>query len=55
MAGTFFGQATPILGGVIPKWNWAFADINAFTPRANVAKAMRTGFLKPIKDAWLAA
>ena len=39
VAGTFFGQATPILGGVIPKWNWAFANLNAFTPRSNVAKA----------------
>jgi peptide/nickel transport system substrate-binding protein len=39
VAGTFFGQATPILGGVIPKWNWAYAGIDAFTPRSNVAKA----------------
>ncbi len=39
VAGTFFGQATPILGGVIPKWNWAYADIAAFAPGGNVAKA----------------
>ncbi|CAM5761307.1 peptide ABC transporter substrate-binding protein [Labrys miyagiensis] len=39
VAGTFFGQATPIAGGVIPKWNWAFADINAFPPQGDIAKA----------------
>jgi peptide/nickel transport system substrate-binding protein len=39
VAGTFFGQATPIAGGVIPKWNWAFADINVFPPQGDIAKA----------------
>lgn len=38
-AGTFFGQATPILGGVIPAWNWAYADLKEFTPAANPEKA----------------
>lgn len=38
-AGTFFGQATPILGGVIPEWNWAYADLKEFTPAANPEKA----------------
>jgi len=39
VAGTFFGQATPILGGVIPEWNWAYADIDYFNPRGDVDKA----------------
>jgi peptide/nickel transport system substrate-binding protein len=39
VAGTFFGQATPILGGVIPEWNWAYADIDYFSPRGDVEKA----------------
>ncbi|MDQ0395461.1 ABC transporter substrate-binding protein [Labrys monachus] len=39
VAGTFFGQATPITGGVIPKWNWAYADLNTFALRGDVAKA----------------
>ena len=29
--GAFFGQATPILGGVIPEWNWAYAGDVQFT------------------------
>lgn len=37
--GAFFGQAKPTLGGVIPDWNWAFADLNYFTPGANPEKA----------------
>ena len=37
--GAFFGQATPILGGVIPEWNWGYADINYFSPRANPERA----------------
>lgn len=38
-AATFFGQATPLLGGVIPAWNWAYPDIKAFNPQGDVAKA----------------
>lgn len=38
--GVFFHQATPILGGVIPKWNWAYApQDDIFTPRSNYKKA----------------
>jgi peptide/nickel transport system substrate-binding protein len=37
--GTFFGQATPLLGGVIPAWNWAYPDLKVFAARANVEKA----------------
>lgn len=37
--GTFFGQATPIVGGTIPEWNWGFADIDAFAPGGDVDKA----------------
>tara|TARA_R110002074_G_scaffold92570_4_gene202175 strand:+ start:4438 stop:6027 length:1590 start_codon:yes stop_codon:yes gene_type:complete len=39
VAGTFFGQATPILGGVIPEWNWAYAGLDYFAPRGDVEKA----------------
>lgn len=39
VAGTFFGQATPILGGTIPEWNWGYADIKAFNPKGDVEKA----------------
>jgi len=39
VAGTFFGQATPILGGVIPQWNWAYANLDYFAPRGDVEKA----------------
>jgi len=39
VAGGFFGQATPILGGVIPEWNWAHSDVKFFGERAEVAKA----------------
>ncbi len=38
-AATFFGQAKPLLGGVIPEWNWAYAGITAFNPQGDVAKA----------------
>lgn len=41
VAGAFFGQATPILGGVIPKWNWGFADINFFKEGADVEGAKK--------------
>ena len=37
--GAFFGQATPILGGVIPQWNWGYAGLDYFTPEANPEKA----------------
>lgn len=42
VAGTFFGQATPILGGVIPQWNWGYADLAFFKAGADVegAKAL---------------
>lgn len=39
VAGTFFGQATPISGGVIPAWNWAYAGIEFFSERADPDKA----------------
>ena len=39
VAGTFFGQATAITGGVIPQWNWAYADIKAFKPGGDLDKA----------------
>jgi len=37
--GTFFGEATPILGGVIPKWNWAYADLHFFDEGPNISRA----------------
>lgn len=37
--GAFFGQATPILGGVVPQWNWAYADIQYFRPNGDPEKA----------------
>jgi peptide/nickel transport system substrate-binding protein len=39
VAGAFFGQATPILGGVIPQWNWAHADLSFFKEGADVVRA----------------
>jgi peptide/nickel transport system substrate-binding protein len=39
VTGAFFGQATPILGGVIPEWNWGYADLQYFEPRGNPEKA----------------
>jgi peptide/nickel transport system substrate-binding protein len=41
VTGAFFGQATPILGGVIPKWNWAYADIHFFKEGADVDGAKK--------------
>lgn len=41
VAGAFFGEATPILGGVIPKWNWAYADLHFFKEGADVAGAKK--------------
>jgi peptide/nickel transport system substrate-binding protein len=37
--GAFFGLATPILGGVIPSWNWAYSDIGYFKPNGDAEKA----------------
>ena len=37
--GAFFGQATPILGGVIPAWNWGYADLDYFAPTGDPDKA----------------
>ncbi len=39
VAGAFFGQATAIRGGVIPEWNWGYADIKFFGEKGEVAKA----------------
>ncbi len=39
VAGTFFGQAVPLLGGVIPEWNWAHPGIAYFSPTANPERA----------------
>lgn len=39
VAATFFGQAKPLLGGVIPEWNWAYPGIQAFAPQGDVEKA----------------
>ena len=37
--GAFFGLATPILGGVIPQWNWGYADIKFVSPKGDPAKS----------------
>jgi peptide/nickel transport system substrate-binding protein len=37
--GAFFGLATPILGGVIPEWNWGYADVKYFKPQGDPEKA----------------
>jgi peptide/nickel transport system substrate-binding protein len=37
----FFGQANPILGGVIPEWNWGFADIKFFKEGPDVEAAKK--------------
>jgi peptide/nickel transport system substrate-binding protein len=37
--GAFFGLATPILGGVIPKWNWGYADLQFVPPRGDPDRA----------------
>ncbi len=40
VGGAFFGLATPILGGVIPQWNWAFApDLQPVPPNGAPEKA----------------
>ena len=36
----FYGLATPILGGVIPSWNWAYdPDLKIFSPHADPVRA----------------
>ncbi len=37
--GAFYGQATPIVGGVIPEWNWGYAGLNVFKPEGDIEKA----------------
>jgi len=37
--GAFFGQATPILGGVIPEWNWGYSGLDYFKPQGDPEKA----------------
>jgi len=40
--GAFFGYATPILGGVIPKWNWGYADDVTFVgPKGDASAAKK--------------
>ncbi len=39
VAATFFGQAKSLMGGVIPEWNWAYPNIQAFKPEGDVEKA----------------
>ena len=39
--GGFFGNATPILGGVVPQWNWGFADLDYFKPTGDVPAAKK--------------
>ena len=39
VAGAFFGQATAIRGGVIPEWNWGYADTKFFGEKAEPARA----------------
>ena len=41
VAGAFFGQATPILGGVVPEWNWGFAGLSFFKEGADVEGAKK--------------
>ena len=41
VTGAFFGQATPILGGVVPAWNWGYAGIKFFDGGANVEGAKK--------------
>ncbi|MGI9413780.1 MAG: ABC transporter substrate-binding protein [Hyphomicrobiales bacterium] len=39
--GAFYGQATPIVGGVIPEWNWGYADIDFFKPKGDIEAAKK--------------
>jgi len=39
--GAFFGLGTAILGGVIPKWNWAYADLRFVPPRGDPDQARK--------------
>jgi peptide/nickel transport system substrate-binding protein len=38
--GAYFGLAVPMLGGTVPRWNWAYdPDLHPFSAHADVAKA----------------
>ena len=37
--GAFYGQATAIVGGVIPEWNWGYAGLEEFNPQGDTEKA----------------
>lgn len=37
--GAFFGLASPILGGVVPEWNWGYADLEFTGPQGDPDKA----------------
>ena len=37
--GAFYGQATAMLGGVIPEWNWGYAGLSEFAPGGDIEKA----------------
>ncbi len=39
--GAFYGQATPILGGVIPEWNWGYAGLDFFKPEGDIEAAKK--------------
>lgn len=39
VTGAFFGQAAPLLGGVIPPWSWAHANLKAFSAGPDAARA----------------
>ena len=41
VAGAFFGQAVPLRGGVIPKWNWGYAGLEFFKEGADVEGAKK--------------
>ncbi len=42
VSGAFFGLATPITGGVVPPWSWAYAsDIEFTSPSGDPAKAKK--------------
>jgi peptide/nickel transport system substrate-binding protein len=50
----FFGLADPILGGIIPKWNWAYApDTQVLPPSGDPEKARKilaeAGYTEPIE------
>ena len=43
----FFGNATPILGGVIPEWNWGYADIDYLQARGRCRGRPRSCWPRP--------